>query len=321
MAMPAMPRMMKRPLILNDRETFENIFCDLSAASGRARFADNGFGWKPSGSGDTITLDASNIASAQWSRASKGYEIKIMLRGQVSNLGGTVLLDGFALEDFERLSKVFKSWYSTNLEHKEHALRGWNWGKGEFGKAELAFNVQNRPAFEIPYTEISNTNLAGKNEVAVEFALPANGDDLTGARGKGKKAGAGKDQLVEMRFYIPGVTTKKEALEDGDLPSDADGEEEQNAANLFYDTLMEKAEIGEVAGDTFATFLDVLHLTPRYVYLILFWTAANTFAEDVSISTCTKTPSAFEARHTTTKFSSSTSKNSWFFQSQMSYTI
>jgi structure-specific recognition protein 1 len=177
-------------------------------------------------------------------------------------------------QDFERLGKVFKNWYSTNLEHKEHALRGWNWGKGEFGKAELAFNVQNRPAFEIPYSEISNTNLAGKNEVAVEFALPANGDDtgtngaLGGARGKGKKAGAGKDQLVEMRFYIPGVTTKKEALEGEDAPSDADGEEEQNAANLFYDTLMEKADIGEVAGDTFATFLDVLHLTPRYVFMI-----------------------------------------------------
>ena len=130
--------------------------------------------------------------------------------------------------------------------------------------------MQNRPAFEIPYSEITNTNLAGKNEVAVEFSLPADGDTgtngaLGGARGKGKKAGAGKDQLVEMRFYIPGVTTKKEALEGEDAPSDAEGDEEQNAANLFYDTLMEKAEIGEVAGDTFATFLDVLHLTPRYV--------------------------------------------------------
>lgn len=150
-------------------------------------------------------------------------------------------------------------------------MRGWNWGKAEFGKAELAFNVQNRPAFEIPYSEISNTNLAGKNEVAVEFSLPGGGDEtgtnggLGGARGKGKKAGAGKDQLVEMRFYIPGVTTKKETMEGGEAKSDAEDEEEQNAANLFYDTLMEKAEIGEVAGDTYATFLDVLHLTPRYV--------------------------------------------------------
>lgn len=110
--------------------------------------------------------------------------------------------------------------------------------------------------------------MAGKNEVAVEFA-PSNSEDtgtngaLGGARGKGKKAGAGKDQLVEMRFYIPGVTTRKEALDGEDAASDADPEEEQNAATLFYDTLMEKAEIGEVAGDTFATFLDCLHLTPR----------------------------------------------------------
>lgn len=179
------------------------------------------------------------------------------------------------MQDLDRISKVFKNWYSTNLETREHAIRGWNWGKGEFNKAELAFNVQNRPAFEIPYSEISNTNLAGKNEVAVEFALPADAADtgtnghLGGARGKGKKAGAGKDQLVEMRFYIPGVATKKETREDGDAGSDADVESEQNAANLFYDTLMEKAEIGEVAGDTFATFLDVLHLTPRSVNILV----------------------------------------------------
>lgn len=120
-----------------------------------------------------------------------------------------------------------------------------------------------------------NTNLAGKNEIAVEFSLPANGDDtgtnghLGGARGRGKKSGAGKDQLVEMRFYIPGTTTKKQAMEGGDANSDAENDEEQNAAGLFYDTLMEKAEIGEVAGDTFATFLDVLHLTPRHVSLII----------------------------------------------------
>jgi len=114
--------------------------------------------------------------------------------------------------------------------------------------------------------------LAGKNEVAVEFSLPQNGDDtgtngaLGGARGKGKKAGAGKDQLVEMRFYIPGVAAKKDKeAEDEDEKSGEEGKEEQNAATLFYDTLMEKAEIGEVAGDTFATFLDVLHLTPRFV--------------------------------------------------------
>lgn len=170
-----------------------------------------------------------------------------------------------------------------NLEHRERALRGWNWGKAEFGKAELAFNVQNRPAFEIPYSEISNTNLAGRNEVAVEFALPTdatangtNGQSEGSTRNRGRKAGAGRDELVEMRFYIPGTAVKNEKAEqegengekeeeeeEEEKEGEGEEQEEQNAANLFYETLMDKAEIGDVAGDTFATFLDVLHLTPR----------------------------------------------------------
>ena len=110
--------------------------------------------------------------------------------------------------------------------------------------------------------------------MAVEFSLPAGGAEtgtnghLGGARSRGRKAGAAKDQMVEMRFYIPGTVTKKEKDEDGEEKSvDGSDVEEQNAASLFYDTLMDKAEIGEVAGDTFATFLDVLHLTPRWEFL------------------------------------------------------
>ncbi|MCJ1336135.1 FACT complex subunit [Bachmanniomyces sp. S44760] len=259
-------------------ETFENIFLDLSKQPGKCRIAESGLGWKPSAGGDTFTLDNANLGSAQWSKAARGYELKIL-----SRTSGIIQLDGFDQEDFDRVSKAFKLFYGINLENKEHALRGWNWGKGDFGKAELSFNVQNRPAFEIPYTEISNTNLAGKNEVSVEFSLPAGGAEtgtnghLGGARSKGRKAGAARDQLVEMRFYIPGTTitgtgNKKQKKgengeggeeKSGDEEDEDGGVEEQNAANLFYDTLMDKAEIGEVAGDTFATFLDILHLTPR----------------------------------------------------------
>ncbi|MCJ1234209.1 FACT complex subunit [Varicellaria rhodocarpa] len=246
-------------------ESFESIHYDLSKQPGKCRIAESGLGWKPSGPGETFTLDSSNVSSAQWSRAARGYELKVLTRASKAEQ-----LDGFSQEDFERVSKAFKLFYGINLENREHALRGWNWGKGEFGKVELAFNVQNRPAFEIPYSEISNTNLAGKNEVSVEFSLPADGNEtgtnghLGGARKQGRKTGAARDQMVEMRFYIPGTTTKKEKDVDGEEQS-GDGEdvEEQNAANLFYTTLMDKAEIGEVAGDTIATFLDVLHLTPR----------------------------------------------------------
>ncbi|MCJ1354565.1 MAG: FACT complex subunit [Icmadophila ericetorum] len=247
-------------------ESFENIYLDLSKQPGKCRVAETGLGWRQQG-GEPFTLEGTNIISAQWSRAARGYEVKIM-----SRTSGVIQLDGFDQEDFDRVGKAFKLFYGINLESKEHALRGWNWGKSDFGKYELAFNVQNRPAFAIPYTEISNTNLAGKNEVSVELALPvANGEDATvngsktNPRAKRRKNAGPRDELVEMRFYIPGTTSRKEAEEDGEEVKSVDGEdvEEMNAANLFYNTLIDKAEIGEVAGDTFATFLDVLHLTPR----------------------------------------------------------
>ncbi|GAB1194257.1 FACT complex subunit [Aspergillus pseudonomiae] len=249
-------------------ESFDNIYLDLSKQPGKCKLAESGLGWKPSGGGETFTLDSSNVGAAQWSRAAKGYELKILSRSS-----GVIQLDGFDQEDFERLSKAFKIWYGINVESREHALRGWNWGKAEFTKAELSFNVQNRPAFEVPYSEISNTNLAGKNEVAVELALNADGADANAqpagsTKNRGRKAASGPDELVEMRFYIPGTVVKTEKGIKEENGEEENGEEEeegeeQNAANLFYEMLMEKAEIGDVAGDTFATFLDVLHLTPR----------------------------------------------------------
>ncbi len=199
------------------------------------------------------------------------------------------------------MEKAFRIWYGVIVEKKEHALRGWNWGKAEFGKAELAFNVQNRPAFEIPYTEISNTNLAGKNEVAVEFSL-AHEPQQNGVNGhsavakKGRKAAAGRDEMVEMRFYIPGTAMKKDKEEDGENQSADEDVEEQNAATL--------------AGDTIATFLDILHLTPRYVNCQLDKETANASAEDDSILTCTKVRSDCAAKPTITRSNTSPSRSS-----------
>lgn len=133
------------------------------------------------------------------------------------------------------------------------------------------------------------------------------------AKNKGRKAAAGRDELVEMRFYIPGTVVKNEKNGDEENESNEDAEdvEEQNAANLFYETLIDKAEIGEVAGDTFATFLDVLHLTPRYrKFTVITHDRTNSIAGDVSTSICTKAPFAYVAKHTTTRFSISPSRNS-----------
>jgi structure-specific recognition protein 1 len=75
------------------RESFDNIYLDLSKESGKCRFSEAGLGWKPAGGGDAVTLEASNIAGAHWSRASKGYEVKILQRNSE-----VMQLDGFQQE-------------------------------------------------------------------------------------------------------------------------------------------------------------------------------------------------------------------------------
>lgn len=74
-------------------ESFDNIHLDLSKENGKCRFSDAGLGWKPAGGGETVTLEAGNIAGAQWSRASKGYELKILQRSSE-----VMQLDGFQEE-------------------------------------------------------------------------------------------------------------------------------------------------------------------------------------------------------------------------------
>jgi structure-specific recognition protein 1 len=248
---------------LKHRETFDNVYFDLTKGSGRCRFADSGIGWKSSNSGKTWTLDRSDIIQAVWSRAAKGYELKVV----TNHTPSVVQLDGFQLEDGEKISKIFKNWFSVPFEAKEHSLRGWNWGKVEFGKEELAFNVQNRSAFEIPYSEIENTNLAGKNEVAIEFSLDktpateANGEKPRVMRGD--KAASGLEELVEMRFYVPGTVVRDKTTDDDEEVVDDEGMVQEDAAAGFYNTILDKAQIGDVAGTTFASFPEVLHLTPR----------------------------------------------------------
>lgn len=74
------------------RESFDGIYLDLSKQSGKCRFAENGLGWKPSAGGDTFTLDKSQLTQASWSRAARGYEVKVLTREAV------IQLDGFQQE-------------------------------------------------------------------------------------------------------------------------------------------------------------------------------------------------------------------------------
>ncbi|ODQ83098.1 hypothetical protein BABINDRAFT_159555 [Babjeviella inositovora NRRL Y-12698] len=241
---------------------FEKIYLNQSRTYGRMRIVDSGLGWKAAAvtTGGSVTnqqpflLPSEEVGLTYWSRGARGWELRVHTKNQ-----GVVMLDGFAQADFAALKSELQRNFDVALEHREHSLRGWNWGKTDLGKHELIFSVNNRPDFEIPYSEISNLNLTGKNEVAVELNL------------SDKRAG---DELVEVRFYIPGTTEKGKGEANGEASIEATGEgeatndelTEQPAANYFYEQLKDKADIGQVAGEAIVSFSDVLLLTPRGRY-------------------------------------------------------
>ncbi|KAK9243803.1 hypothetical protein V1506DRAFT_365174 [Lipomyces tetrasporus] len=234
-----------------DMTQFENIYFNQSSRPGRLRFANSGLGWKASSKNATqlpFLLPQSEFVSAHWSRAAKGYECRVLTKDR-----GVIQFDGFDLDDFDRLKSTIKHHFDTVLETRPHSIKGWNWGKTEFERSELVFNVSNRPAFEVPYAQVNNSNLVGKSEVAIELSA----DHDVAIRGP---VGV-RDELVEMRFYIPGTVPKNE--DDDESQSDV---EEQNAASAFYETIKERADIGQVAGETIVSFSDIMFLTPRGRY-------------------------------------------------------
>jgi structure-specific recognition protein 1 len=111
------------------------------------------------------------------------------------------------------------------------------------------FLVGNKPAFEIPLPTVANSNIAGKTEVSLEFIQPDSNANKTGKNAP--------DELMELRFYIPGTQQKDEDDENG---------EEISAAQMFHETIKEKADIGQVSGESIVIFHEVLVSTPRGRY-------------------------------------------------------
>jgi hypothetical protein len=121
---------------------------------------------------------------------------------------------------------------------------------------DVTFTVQHKTAFELPLSSISNSNIAGKNEVALEFNPPPPSDSQRPP-----------DELVEMRFYVPGKSMKSKGSDAGS-EEETDLDEEGNeisAAEAMHNLIKDKADIGAVTGDSIVVFEETLVLTPRYV--------------------------------------------------------
>ncbi|CAI2187282.1 4599_t:CDS:10 [Funneliformis geosporum] len=227
---------------------FENIYYGLSNTPGILKLAPSGLGWKTSDAENIVTISAEEFKKMQWMRVARNYQLRIALKN-----GNAARFDGFNKDMFDAVKELVRANYKLPLETKELSVKGWNWGKTEFQGSQLLFNIGSKTAFEIPLIQVANSNLANRNEVNVEFMQP----DQTGEpQGKSKKAPM--HELVEMRFYIPGTTIIKDDNEKE--------EEEMSAASLFYETVKDKADLGQASGEGLALFQDILLLTPRGRY-------------------------------------------------------
>ncbi|KAJ2159146.1 FACT complex subunit [Coemansia sp. RSA 552] len=240
-------------------------------ATGQVRIGESGIGWKAA-EGETAALEGATIPGLsmpagvlalqrndirrmQWQRVARGYGLRIFMKN-----GTQHKLHGFAADDLESLRDGTKRiLHGLTLETRDISTKGWNWGRTDFEGTSMTFRVDNRPMFDLPMAQVSNTNLANKNEVSVEFQPP---------RGRLKRKGA-PDELVEVRFYVPGTTTteKKKGSDDEDN-AESGNEDEVSAASVFHETIKDRADLGQVSGDSIVQLSEILCLIPRGRYSI-----------------------------------------------------
>ncbi|KZO96000.1 SSrecog-domain-containing protein [Calocera viscosa TUFC12733] len=246
--------------------SFKNIYHGVSTEAGEIRLTHGGLAWQGSESKTVVTVAGESMRSAQWIRVARSFQLRLVL----SNDKRRETFDGFHRDDHEKLAHICKQHWELTLESQEMSYRGWNWGEYDIQTDDLQFLVANKPLFEIPLSAIANSNIAGKTEVSLEFLNP---EQLKPDPSAPKRRRAG-DELVEMRFYVPGMVARDEG-EDGEEDGEKAGEEEEadgaekekeeeiSAAQAFHELVKKKAEIGQVMGEYIVEFNDVLLLTPR----------------------------------------------------------
>ncbi|KAF5389327.1 hypothetical protein D9757_003425 [Collybiopsis confluens] len=239
---------------------FDGIYHGLSREIGKFRVATSGMAWKGVDTEGVIAMSATSIKWAQWLRVARNFQLRVGVKEEKGDFRKETF-DGFQREDHDRIASLLKNHFAVTLETREISLRGWNWGVTDFQGAcqDLAFTTADRTAFELPLQYVANSNIAGKTEISLEFSNPASTTKSKGA----------VDEMVEIRFYVPGTQSKLKGADAGSGEEDNDNdddEDEVSAAQVFHDMVKEKASLDQVSDDIILMFEEVLVLTPRGRY-------------------------------------------------------
>ncbi|EGN98471.1 hypothetical protein SERLA73DRAFT_109982 [Serpula lacrymans var. lacrymans S7.3] len=232
---------------------FDKIYHGIAQEVGKFRVAASGMAWKGEESEGVIALPSGDIKWAQWLRVARNFQLRIDMKDRRRET-----FDGFAREDHDKLAGLMKQHFGVTLEVRDVSFKGWNWGVTDFQGQDLAFLVSNKTSFELPLRQVANSNIAGRTEVSLEFAPSSSGK---------KPSRSAPDEMVEIRFYVPGTHARQRGSDAGSEKSDVEEEDEEtSAAQAFHDAIKDKADIGQVTGDLVLSFEEVLVLTPRGRY-------------------------------------------------------
>lgn len=205
--------------------------------SGQLKVNTGGFQWRKQGGGKMVEVSTSDIASLSWTRVPKGFQLGVKLKA-----GRDVKFNGFRESDMASLGSFFMANMGITAEEKPLAISGRNWGDATLEGNSVAFTVGGKHAFDVSISDVSQTQMQGKNEVMLEFHV----DDTTGANEK--------DTLMELSFHIP--TTNTTYL----------GDEERPPAQIFREKILSMGDVGPSGAEAIALFEEVHILTPRGRY-------------------------------------------------------
>lgn len=194
----------------------------------KLKLSEEGITFRYAKTGKVETVKSDAVEVLNWQRLAGGWGVRLF-----TGDGTLYRFGGFKESDQSKLEKFFKSTMKKSMSDKEFSVKGWNYGAAKFEGSVLSFDVDGKPAFEVPLNNVSACT-TGKNEITMEY----------------HQHEIAPVHMLEMRFHIPA--------------SELEGEEDP--VESFKNRVMSKASIITATGDAIAIFTEIQCLTPRGRY-------------------------------------------------------
>ncbi|KAI6181659.1 FACT complex subunit SSRP1 [Aphelenchoides besseyi] len=115
--------------------------------------------------GKVITVNADDIDEVFWLRMGNVNGLKIVTKDGLLHR-----FAGMPESDFTKIQSFVREHWRKNLVRQEQSIKGWNYGEAKVEGQTLVFRVDDKIAFEIPLTNVSQCPSGGqKSEVTLEF--------------------------------------------------------------------------------------------------------------------------------------------------------